>query len=85
MLNQNKNKNYSCKTTLEPTPINPVVIENMRDIKQSDSYNDADATVKCDNTKNHLRRYDNVANTTTTNQERTKLKKILSEALYGKK
>ena len=49
MLNQNKNESYICKTTLEPTPINPVVIENMRDIKQSESCDDADATVKCDN------------------------------------
>ena len=84
MLNQSKNESYICKTTLEPTPINPVVIENMRDIKQSESCNDADATVKCDNKKDNLRRYDNVANTTTTNQERAKLKKILNEALYAK-
>ena len=84
MLNKNKNESYICKTTLEPTPINPVVIENMRDIKQSESCNDADATVKCDNKKDNLRRYDNVANTTTTNQERATLKKILNESLYEK-
>ena len=81
MLNQSKNESYICETTLEPTPINPVVIENMRDIKERESCNDADATVKCDNKKGNIRRYDNVANTTTTNQERTKLKKILNEAL----
>ena len=70
---------------LEPTPLNPVVIENMRDIKQSESCDDADATVKCDNKVQNLRmKSENVANTTTTNQERASLKKILNNALYAK-
>ena len=49
MLNENKNERYICQTMLNPTPINPVVTENMTDTKESESCSDADATVNCDN------------------------------------
>ena len=85
MLNENKNESCICQTTLQPTSINPVVIENMTDMNQSESCDDADATVKCDNKVENLRtKSENVANTTTTNQKRASLKKILNDTLYDK-
>ena len=80
-----KKESYICQTTLQPTPNNPVVIENMTDIKESESCNDADATVKCDNKVKNLRtKVENVASTTITNQKRASLKKVLSDTLYEK-
>ena len=85
MLNENKNESYICQTTLKPNPINPVVIENMTDVKQSESCDNEDTTVKCDNNAKYIRtESENVANTTTTNQKRASLKKILNDALYDK-
>ena len=84
MLNENKNESHIFQTTLQPTPVNPVVIENMTDIKESESCSDADATVKCDNkVKNLQTNSENVASTTITNQKRARLKKVLSDALYA--
>ena len=85
MSKKNKKESYICQTTLQPTPNNTVVIENMTDIKESESCNDADATLKCDNkVKNLQTKLENVASTTITNQKRASLKKILSDTLYEK-
>ena len=85
MLNENRNKSYICHTKLQPTLINTVAVENMRDIKESESCDDTDATVRCDNKIKDLQtKLEVMTNTIIRDQKRKSLKKVLNDALYDK-
>ena len=70
-------KSYICQTELQLTSINTVVIENMVDIKENETSNNLDTTIKCRNKIKNLRskleiKYDKHHNQRTEKEEMEK-------------
>ena len=85
MLSQNKTEGCICPTELQSSPQNTVVIENMVDIKQNESSNNLDATLKHGDKIDKLRsKLKIMTNTIFKGQKRKKVEQRLNYIVTNK-